>query len=279
MDSPPGSSTTTTTAGPDLLVYELLHVGRGNRTNVSGTPHNATTMKLYRNLGDGTFRDVTGKVGLDKVLMPMGANFGDIDNDGFLDISSAPATPRMPRCCPTCSCATRAERLRRRHGFVRDGRVAQRPRRGLRRHGQRRRRGAAWKRSVARHPATRSAPLFGTRARQRLAQRETGRSQGEPGRHRRANQGDRENDASQATGGLSHVGSGGSFGASPLHQHIGFGKRGEIVGLEIQWPASGTRQRFQDLKKNRSLEIKEFGEAYVELERRPVRLGGSGGDR
>ncbi len=26
------------------------------------------------------------QVGLDKVYMPMGSNFGDIDNDGFLDI-------------------------------------------------------------------------------------------------------------------------------------------------------------------------------------------------
>jgi hypothetical protein len=35
---------------------------------------------------NGTFKDVTSEVGLDKVFMPMGANFGDIDNDGFLDI-------------------------------------------------------------------------------------------------------------------------------------------------------------------------------------------------
>ena len=40
---------------------------------------------LYRNRGDGTFEDVTQKVGLDKVFMVMGANFGDVDNDGFLD--------------------------------------------------------------------------------------------------------------------------------------------------------------------------------------------------
>jgi FG-GAP-like repeat len=51
-----------------------------------GLPHNAGTLKLYKNLGNGTFRDVTGEVGLDKVFIPMGANFGDIDNDGFLDI-------------------------------------------------------------------------------------------------------------------------------------------------------------------------------------------------
>ena len=51
-----------------------------------GLPHNALGMKLYRNQHDGTFKDVTAETRLDKVFMPMGANFGDIDNDGFLDI-------------------------------------------------------------------------------------------------------------------------------------------------------------------------------------------------
>ncbi|RPH56541.1 MAG: hypothetical protein EHM89_15295, partial [Acidobacteria bacterium] len=44
-------------------------------------PPNAAGLKLYKNLGDGTFRDVASEVGLDKVFMPMGANFGDVDND------------------------------------------------------------------------------------------------------------------------------------------------------------------------------------------------------
>jgi hypothetical protein len=41
--------------------------------------------RLYRNVGTDGFQDVTRDVGLDRELMPMGANFGDIDNDGFLD--------------------------------------------------------------------------------------------------------------------------------------------------------------------------------------------------
>ncbi len=41
---------------------------------------------LYRNLGPDGFRDVTELVGLDRAMAPMGANFGDIDNDGYLDI-------------------------------------------------------------------------------------------------------------------------------------------------------------------------------------------------
>jgi hypothetical protein len=42
--------------------------------------------RLYRNLGEKGFREVTREVGLDRALAPMGCNFGDIDNDGYLDI-------------------------------------------------------------------------------------------------------------------------------------------------------------------------------------------------
>jgi hypothetical protein len=41
--------------------------------------------RLYRNLGVDGFRDVTREAGLDRPMAPMGANFGDIDNDGYLD--------------------------------------------------------------------------------------------------------------------------------------------------------------------------------------------------
>lgn len=40
---------------------------------------------LYRNKHDGTFEEVAKKVGLNKVVIAMGNNFGDIDNDGYLD--------------------------------------------------------------------------------------------------------------------------------------------------------------------------------------------------
>src|SRR5205823_6641945 len=50
-----------------------------------GLPTSGERPRLYRNVGGG-FRDVTAEAGLDRVLLPMGSNFGDIDNDGFLDI-------------------------------------------------------------------------------------------------------------------------------------------------------------------------------------------------
>ena len=70
------------------------------------------------------------------------------------------------------------------------------------------------------------------------------------------------------------VGSGGSFGASPLEQHIGLGKAAKIRNLEIWWPVSGTRQNFSGVQKNQFLEIKEFARSYTRLERRSFRLGG-----
>src|SRR5208282_3303921 len=70
------------------------------------------------------------------------------------------------------------------------------------------------------------------------------------------------------------VGSGGSFGSSPLQQHIGLGKSARILSLEIWWPASNTRQLFRDVGKNQFLQIKEFSTAYTKLDRKPVHLGG-----
>ena len=46
----------------------------------------AARPRLYRNLGPEGFRDVTAAAGLDRVLVVMGSNFADVDNDGFLDV-------------------------------------------------------------------------------------------------------------------------------------------------------------------------------------------------
>jgi hypothetical protein len=71
------------------------------------------------------------------------------------------------------------------------------------------------------------------------------------------------------------VGSGGSFGASPLEQHIGLGKSARIENLEIWWPASNTRQNFSSVARNQVIEIQEFGKEYRKVERPTFRLGGA----
>ncbi|HVQ13122.1 MAG TPA: ASPIC/UnbV domain-containing protein, partial [Vicinamibacterales bacterium] len=70
------------------------------------------------------------------------------------------------------------------------------------------------------------------------------------------------------------VNSGGSFGASPLQQHIGLGKAARIAEVEVRWPASGKRQVFTDVAKNQVIEIREMADRYSKIERQALPLGG-----
>jgi hypothetical protein len=58
------------------------------------------TPRLFRNRGNGTFEDVTERVRLDRVHLAMGANFGDLDNDGFLDIYLGTGGPDLTSLVP-----------------------------------------------------------------------------------------------------------------------------------------------------------------------------------
>ena len=57
-----------------------------NGTNWPGQPRATSRTRLYRNNGNGTFDDVTRKVGLDVDLYGMGVAIADYDNDGWQDI-------------------------------------------------------------------------------------------------------------------------------------------------------------------------------------------------
>ena len=65
---------------------------------ITGTaPHDGDRQVLYRNNGDGTFTDVTRESGLYHAFGAMGANFEDINSDGYLDIYLATGAPQMGR--------------------------------------------------------------------------------------------------------------------------------------------------------------------------------------
>jgi hypothetical protein len=53
------------------------------------------------------------------------------------------------------------------------------------------------------------------------------------------------------------VNNGGSFGTSPLRQHIGLGKGAKVRELAVFWPTSGARQVLKDVAPNRLIEIRE----------------------
>ncbi|HXI51305.1 MAG TPA: VCBS repeat-containing protein, partial [Candidatus Saccharimonadales bacterium] len=63
-------------------------------------PTPAERARLYRNNHDGTFTDVTRAANLYKVLHTMGSNFGDLDNDGWLDMYLGTGDPDLSTVIP-----------------------------------------------------------------------------------------------------------------------------------------------------------------------------------
>jgi len=68
------------------------------------------------------------------------------------------------------------------------------------------------------------------------------------------------------------VSSGGSFGSSPLRQHIGLGKSKQIETLEVWWPTSKTRQVFHEIPANGFIQIKEFDKTFATLKHKSFAL-------
>ena len=58
------------------------------------------TARLYRNHGDGTFEDASAEAGVDDNMLTMGSNFGDLDNDGFLDFYVGTGEPDLDSLVP-----------------------------------------------------------------------------------------------------------------------------------------------------------------------------------
>ncbi len=65
-------------------------------------PSNDMTGKgyLYRNNHDGTFTNVTRAMELNQTAFAMGSNFGDIDNDGYLDMYIGTGNPNFESLVP-----------------------------------------------------------------------------------------------------------------------------------------------------------------------------------
>lgn len=56
--------------------------------------------KLYQNNGNETFSDVSKEAGLDKIIFAMGFNFGDLDNDGWIDVYTGTGAPEFNSLVP-----------------------------------------------------------------------------------------------------------------------------------------------------------------------------------
>ncbi|HKE87664.1 MAG TPA: FG-GAP-like repeat-containing protein [Vicinamibacterales bacterium] len=261
----------------DLFVSSYFLSIEETARSYMGLPLNAQTMKLYRNQGNGTFRDVTKEANLAKAYMPMGSNFGDIDNDGFLDIFLGTGSPSYAALKPSVL-------LRNREGksFV-DVTVSSGTGEMHKGHGVAfadldndgdeeiifkvggATPGDAHAFRLFENPGNGNdwleVNLVGVKTnRAAIGARITATIEDATGAMRTVHR---------------TVNSGGSFGASPLQQHIGLGKAAKRVDLDIFWPASGTKQHFANVTKNRAIEIHEMSDRLVPLIRPPAPLGGA----
>ena len=89
----------------DLFVsgYDVRHLSRtpvAVAAEQAGLDHDAELPRLYLNNGDGIFTDATRRQNLDTVLFTMGSNFGDLDNDGFLDFYAGTGAPDLRSLIP-----------------------------------------------------------------------------------------------------------------------------------------------------------------------------------
>src|SRR5205807_1518190 len=63
-------------------------------------PNRGEKPRLYHNNGDGTFTNVARQAHLDTVVIGMASNFGDLDNDGWLDFYVGTGQPDLGMIIP-----------------------------------------------------------------------------------------------------------------------------------------------------------------------------------
>ena len=242
-------------------------------------PPDANRMYLYHNNHDGTFTDVTREMGLDKPVFAMGANFGDIDNDGWPDMYLGTGNPDYASLIPNrmfknigghgfvdvTTCA-RVGNLQKGHGvsfadvdndgdqdifvelggaFAADG----------------------YFNSLYLNPGQDTANNWiGVKLKGVKSNRSA------IGAHIQVCF--TENGVKRAV--YMDVNSGGSFGCNPLRKEIGIGRAQKIDSLVIQWPTSGTTQVFRDVAPRQFLIIEEGSGLLVKQDLKPLVFRSSG---
>ncbi len=262
---------------PDLFVCSYFNSVQQVMRSRLGQPVSVETLKLYRNAHDGSFEDVTAKVGLDKVFMPMGANFGDVDNDGFLDLYLGMGSPSFGGMVPhallrnqdgkafvdiTASSGT--GELHKGHGIA----FADLERRGVEdivasnggavpadQHTMR----------LFRNPGSENdwlnLRLVGVKSNRSAVGAEIKVTV--------------QNDQHTRLTLFRTVGTTSSFGGNPMEQHIGLGHHARVVSVDVWWPATRTTQHFANVPKNQFLLLREFAASYTRLTLPTVQLRGA----
>lgn len=227
-----------------------------------GLKHDGESPRLYQNNKDGTFTDVTKKANLDHPLLTMGSNFGDLNNDGFLDFYAGTGDPDYRSIQPNrmflnnrgesfddVTFHGRFGHLQKGHGvsfadFDRDG--------DLDIHAVM---GGAYEGSVYQNA---------------LFENPGGWNNHWIGISLRGNKTNKlavgvriEIMLENGTVIYRTVSSGGSFGGNPFDQMIGLGKNGNIKTINIFWPGSGTTQTFSGVDINARYRVNENGSISI----------------
>jgi hypothetical protein len=85
----------------DIFVSGYMITGIGDiAADYLGLPSQAELPRLYHNNGNGTFADVTQAAHLHRLLQSMGSNYGDLDNDGWLDFLVGTGDPNLATLLP-----------------------------------------------------------------------------------------------------------------------------------------------------------------------------------
>ncbi len=219
---------------------------------------------LYHNQHNSTFKDVSKEAGFNRITFAMGANFGDIDNDGFLDFYLGTGNPLFSSLIP--------DRLYKNEGGRRFTDVTARARVGSLQKGH----GV----SFADLDNDGNEDIYINQGGAFLGDAYQNSLFINPGQNDNhwinvLLEGTKSNKVAIGTRlkivftdkGIQRsvyrdVNSGGSFGSSPLQQHIGLGKAAIADSIIITWPASRQVQRFTNIPANKNIKIKEGTNTY-----------------
>ena len=239
------------------------------------TAHQSSSRpRLYRNVGAAGFQDVTREVGLDRALMPMGCNFGDIDNDGFLDIYLGVGRMALESLIPNLLLRNDAGRrfedvtmssgtgnLQKGHGISFadwdcDGDLDLFLEAGGGTPGDRAYNSLFQNPGHGRHWL--KVKLIGTRTnRAALGARIRADVRGPDGTLRSI---------------YRTVGNNSSFGGNSLVESIGLVDATTVAELVVEWPASGTTQTFRDIAADQAIEIIEGADSFRSLPHRRIEV-------
>ena len=235
-----------------------------------GQPHQRYSNRLFHNVNGKLFEDKTKSAGLDLVFMTMGSNYGDFDNDGFLDMYLGTGTPDLTTLVPNrmlknvgggrfadITASSGTGNLQKGHGvscadWDRDGDVDIFIEMG----------GVSF--ADRYHNILFQNPGQGNHwLTVKLVGQKTNRA-AIGARIKVITAGDHPLTVHR------HVSSGSSWGANPLQQTIGLAKAGRVATLEVHWPTSGTTQTFRDIPADQAIEVVEFAEDYRKLDWKPI---------